>query len=226
MPVPANFTTGHLITADEWNAQATLINTNETNLATNTANIGTRGVRADLYSEVSTIRTEIYGGASRTQKPRCAVRVTNNGYQTINNATDTMLNWETEVSDTDAMFTAGGSGITVPVSGRYLSLVTLNLATISGTVTGAIGIKLLKNTTDPNPGANGQANVLDTNTAPWNTAAEGPIVSMVSYVTLTANDVVRVSVWQNFNNGTAQNTPVWTGFGNKGTTWDLVYQGQ
>lgn len=224
MAVMPQLNSGDLVTADHWNAHVAQINANTAIAET----VGT-GVftSADTVSSwATTVQNEVFGGPGRTQRPRCSVCVTTSGYQTIVNSTNTMLNWETEVADTDSMFTPGQSGVTVPVTGRYLSVVTVNFGTLSGTVNGAIGIKLLKNTTNPDPGQAPSSSILDTNTAPWNYAAEGPIVSMVSYVPLNAGDVVRVSVWHNFNNGTARNIPVWPGFGNKGTSWDLVYQGK
>lgn len=199
-------------------------------LGTLKTNQGTRGTRGTVYDEVNLIRSEIYGGATRTGKPKCTVAVTNNGptwFQTLNYGTDTMLNWETEVVDTDAMFTPGQSGITVPVDGLYLSVVSVNLAAQTGTVTGSLAVKLFRNTTEPNPNAAGNVtNVLGTNTAPWNYAGEGPVVTMSNVVQLTAGTVLRMGAWHNFNNGANLNVGVKGGFNAKGTTWSITYLGK
>lgn len=230
MATMPTFTTGHLITAAEWNAHATQVNDNTTAIGTNTTNIGTRGTKGAVYSELDTIRTELYGSTTRTGKPKCTVAVTTNAspwFQTLNYTTDTMLNWQAEVEDTDAMFTPGQSGITIPVAGRYLSTVYVNLAAQTGTVTGSMAVKLYQNSTEPNPNVGANVNnVLGTNTAPWNYAGEGPVVTLTNVVQLAAGTVLRVAAWHNFNNGANLNVGVKAGFNAKGTLWSVTYLGK
>ncbi|MEU6267701.1 hypothetical protein [Saccharopolyspora shandongensis] len=197
--------------------------------------VATAAAQNSLIGQVNANTGQIFGDSSRSVAPYCKVCVTaDTGWQTLpygpGNGTsggNRMLNWETEVYDTDNMFAGTGTNsITVPVDGLYLSQLSLNLATQTGTVTGAIGVKLLSNTADPDPAANGGNNVLDTNTAPFNVAGEGSIIKMTSIVSVAAGTALRVSAWHNFNNGSGLNVGVWSGFGNRGTAWAVTYLGK
>lgn len=247
-------TDGTLVDALKWNAHVDQINLNTTDISnqggrittletnqgtrgtngtvyseigTLKTNQGTRGTNGTVYSEIESLRTELFGSSTRTVRPKCSVRHTADAYVTLNYSTDTMIIWETEIQDTDAMFTAGGSGITVPVAGEYLSMVSLNLTADATIDNGAMGVKLLKNTTTPGPGGTNEPNVLDTNTAPFNSAGEGPVVTMDTRVTLAAGDVLRVSAWHNFRQGTTnKNVPLRSGFNDIGTKWRVIYLGK
>lgn len=197
-------------------------------------NQGTRGTRGDVYAELNAIRAEVFGDAARTTKPMVKLRLNTN--QVFNYATDTMLNWQLEDFDSASMHAGTDQHVTIPVAGRYLNVVTINLgpdedgAGTRAPDRGALGVKLLLNSTDPNPGPSITA---ATATAPFNSAGEGPIVTMAAVSNFAASDVLRISGWHNFSlgdNATVGNrlnmTLVPGPFEAVGTTWSCVYLGK
>lgn len=235
MAVIPHVEAGNTALAAEQNALIDQVNSNTSVVATVGTGVFTSVDTVSSWSTaaqsaIDSLRSEVYGGTTRTGKPKFAAAVTTNAspyFQTLNYSTDTMLNWQTEVRDTDAMFTPGQSGVTVPVSGFYLSQVSLNLVSQTGTVTGSCALKLYQNTTNPDPNAAGNVtNVLGTNTAPWNYAGEGPVVTLNNIVQLSAGAVLRVAAWHNFNNGANLNVGVKGGFNAKGTMWTVTYLGK
>jgi hypothetical protein len=258
MATLSNLPEGHLVTSGDWNAHVAQINENTTGLANGNTRIttletnqgtrgsngtvyseigtlktnqGTRGSRGALYDEVNSIRTELFGDATRTTKPMVKLRL--NANAVFNYTTNTMINWQVEDFDTANMHNASEQGVLIPVAGKYLSIITINLADNedgAGTrkpTQGSLAMKLLLNSTNPDPGGAGVITV-GTTTAPFNSAGEGPIATMTSVNQLNANDVLRVSGWHNFQDGaSALNMTMIPGiFGQVGTTFTCVYLGK
>lgn len=234
---------GNVAVAAEYNNVVNNVLDLNGRVTTNTAVIGngvfteTDNISAwatSAQAAIAAMQTEVFGATGRTTKPMVKLRL--NANQVFNYSTNTMMNWQVEDFDSANMHTGTEQRITIPVSGRYLNVVTINLAEDEdGTGTrkpdrGAMGVKLLLNSTDPDPGP---AITSATMTAPFNQAGEGPVVSMVSINQFAANDQIRVSGWHNFSLGdntvvgNRLNMTVIPGlFEQVGTTWTCVYLGK
>lgn len=172
---------------------------------------------------ITAMQTEVFGGAGRSTKPMVKLRL--NANQTFANQTNVMLNWQVEDFDSANMHTGTEQRVTIPVAGKYLNVVTVNLASNSSVTTGSLGAKLLLNSTDPDPGP---AITSATATAPFNSAGEGPVVTLTAVTAFAAGDQLRVSGWHNFANGsTPLSMTIIPGlFEQVGTTWTCVYLGK
>lgn len=253
MATMPTFDQGKLIGPDEWNAHANQINANTdgltagaTRITTLETNQGTRGTNGTLYSEVETLKTnqgtrgtkgavyteidalraEVYGAATSTVRPKCKLKITAN--QALTWSTDTFVNWTSELSDTHNFHAGSNNYVTVPYTGSYLVVASINLAFTSGVTGGALGLKLIRNSTDPGPGANGGVNCVATATSPFNSAGEGPVASILATLDLTSADTLRLSCWHNFSTSGGNVAPaiIPGGFNGTGTTFSITYLGK
>ena len=125
--------------------------------------------------------------------PQCKVRRA--AAQSIVTATATLVSWDTEDIDTDAMFAPTSTDVTIKTAGVYV-------AVLGGTIAGASGLKvweILKN---------GVTQVPSATTGP-DTAAQAGRTNAVVEMACVVNDVIRGQVFHNVGSNQNMTGAMW-----------------
>jgi hypothetical protein len=138
--------------------------------------------------EIERLATGLFGNTTNTSRPRFLVKRTST--LSISNTTDTVVTWQSAVSDPRGMFDAGTPTVITVQSGDGGDWLLIGQERWPASASGSRAGKILLNGSNPN------TNALSSGKLPGQSDGEGTTVGLIALARLVAGDVLGLNAWQ------------------------------